>query len=120
MPTAKEYEIGAMEAHDTAGYETDIMQPADWGRLYGDGYGNNVAHGDRSMQRMVERGARTPWNTTEGGEEEYGQAQPPKGYDTDPFMSKAQRAYMHIHHPKIAARWEKHTPKGVKLPEHKR
>jgi len=35
----------------------------------------------------------------------------------DPFSSQAQRAYMHIHHPKIAARWEKETPKG-KLPKH--
>jgi hypothetical protein len=35
-----------------------------------------------------------------------------------PFKSKAQRAYMHIHHPTIADRWEDHTPKGKKLPEH--
>jgi len=34
-----------------------------------------------------------------------------------PFKSQAQRAYMHIHHPKVAARWEKHTPKGKKLPK---
>jgi hypothetical protein len=24
---------------------------------------------------------------------------------------------MHAKHPKIAARWERHTPKGKKLPE---
>jgi len=35
-----------------------------------------------------------------------------------PFKSQAQRAYMHINHPDIADRWEKHTPKGKKLPEH--
>ena len=32
-----------------------------------------------------------------------------------PFKSQAQRAWMHMHHPKMAKRWEKHTPKG-KLP----
>lgn len=35
-----------------------------------------------------------------------------------PMVSQAQRAYLHIHHPEIAARWEKHTPKGKKLPKH--
>lgn len=35
-----------------------------------------------------------------------------------PMKSKAQRAWMHIHHPEMAKRWEKHTPKDVKLPEH--
>jgi hypothetical protein len=35
-----------------------------------------------------------------------------------PFVSKAQRAWMHIHDPKMAKRWEKHTKKGVKLPYH--
>lgn len=34
-----------------------------------------------------------------------------------PLKSQAQRAWMHIHHPKMAKRWEKHTPKG-KLPKH--
>jgi hypothetical protein len=34
-----------------------------------------------------------------------------------PFESQAQRAYMHIHHPEIADRWEQHTPPG-KLPQH--
>jgi len=33
-----------------------------------------------------------------------------------PFESQAQRAWMHIHHPSMADRWEKHTPKGKKLP----
>lgn len=35
-----------------------------------------------------------------------------------PYKSNAQRAYMHAKHPKIAARWDKETPKGKKLPEH--
>jgi hypothetical protein len=35
-----------------------------------------------------------------------------------PFVSKAQRAWMHMHDPKMASRWEKHTKKGVKLPYH--
>lgn len=35
-----------------------------------------------------------------------------------PFKSQAQRAYMHIHHPEIADRWEKETPKGEALPKH--
>lgn len=34
-----------------------------------------------------------------------------------PFKSEAQRRFMHAKHPKIADRWEKHTPKGKKLPE---
>lgn len=36
-----------------------------------------------------------------------------------PFQSKAQRAYMHINHPKIAKKWEAegNTPKH--LPMHK-
>jgi hypothetical protein len=35
-----------------------------------------------------------------------------------PWKSKAQAAFMHIHHPEIAKRWDEHTPKGTKLPEH--
>jgi hypothetical protein len=35
-----------------------------------------------------------------------------------PFKSKAQRAYLYIHHPQIAKQWEKITPKNAKLPEH--
>jgi len=36
-----------------------------------------------------------------------------------PFESDAQRRFMHAKHPKIARRWEKHTPKGKDLPEKK-
>jgi len=36
-----------------------------------------------------------------------------------PFKSAAQRAFMHIHHPGIAGRWERETPSG-KLPGHVR
>lgn len=35
-----------------------------------------------------------------------------------PFKSQAQRAFMHIHHPGIAKRFESETPKGEKLPYH--
>lgn len=35
-----------------------------------------------------------------------------------PMRSQAQRAYLHIHHPEIAAEFEAATPKGAKLPEH--
>ncbi|MFA5037297.1 MAG: hypothetical protein WC479_08990 [Candidatus Izemoplasmatales bacterium] len=35
-----------------------------------------------------------------------------------PFKSQAQRAWMHIHHPEMAKKWEEHTQKGKKLPEH--
>jgi hypothetical protein len=34
------------------------------------------------------------------------------------MKSRAQRAYLHIHHPKVAAEFEKATPKGKKLPAH--
>jgi len=34
-----------------------------------------------------------------------------------PFKSEAQRRYMYSQIPEIAARWEKETPKGKKLPE---
>ena len=37
-----------------------------------------------------------------------------------PMQSQAQRAYLHIHHPEMAERWERETPKGKKLPRHKR
>lgn len=33
------------------------------------------------------------------------------------FVSSAQRAYMHIHHPEMAKRFEAETPKGKKLPK---
>ena len=35
-----------------------------------------------------------------------------------PWKSKAQAAYMHIHHPEIAKKWDEHTPAGTKFPEH--
>lgn len=35
-----------------------------------------------------------------------------------PFKSKAQRAWMHINKPKLAKKFEKHTPKGKKLPKY--
>ena len=34
-----------------------------------------------------------------------------------PFKSEAQRKWMHANKPKMADRWEKHTPKGKKLPK---
>lgn len=36
-----------------------------------------------------------------------------------PIRSQAQRAFLHIHHPGIAKRWERETSKG-KLPKHVR
>jgi len=36
-----------------------------------------------------------------------------------PFESQAQRRFMYAKHPEMAKRWEAHTPKGKKLPEHK-
>jgi len=33
-----------------------------------------------------------------------------------PFKSEAQRKYMYKNLPEIAARWEKETPSGAKLP----
>lgn len=35
-----------------------------------------------------------------------------------PFKSKAQRRYLHSKEPEVAAKFEKHTPKKAKLPEH--
>ena len=40
-----------------------------------------------------------------------------------PYKSQAQRAYLHIHEPKIAKRWDKENPKNAKsknLPKHKK
>lgn len=37
-----------------------------------------------------------------------------------PFQSKAQRGYLYIHHPEIAKEFEAATPKGKKLPYHKK
>lgn len=36
-----------------------------------------------------------------------------------PFKSRDQRAWMHANKPAMAKRWEKHTPKGKKLPKKK-
>lgn len=36
-----------------------------------------------------------------------------------PFASSAQRKWMHANEPEMAKRWEKHTPKGKKLPKKK-
>lgn len=35
-----------------------------------------------------------------------------------PFRSEKQRAWMHIHHPTMAKKWDAHTPKGKRLPAH--
>jgi len=34
-----------------------------------------------------------------------------------PFKSESQRRYMYAKHPKIAKKFQEHTPKGKKLPE---
>ena len=34
-----------------------------------------------------------------------------------PFKSEVQRKWMWANHPEMAAEWEKHTPKGKKLPK---
>lgn len=36
-----------------------------------------------------------------------------------PFESEAQRRFMYSQHPRIAARWQRETPKGKRLPERK-
>ena len=36
-----------------------------------------------------------------------------------PFKSQAQRAWMYANKPKMAKKWEKHTPKNKKLPKRK-
>jgi len=35
-----------------------------------------------------------------------------------PFKSEAQKGWMYANHPGMAKRWQEHTPKGKKLPEH--
>jgi len=37
-----------------------------------------------------------------------------------PYKSEAQRAYMHIHHPEIAVRWDKEYKDHGKLPHYAR
>lgn len=34
-----------------------------------------------------------------------------------PYKSQAQRGWMHANLPKLAASWDKKTPKGKKLPK---
>lgn len=34
-----------------------------------------------------------------------------------PFKSQAQRSYLYANHPKVAREFERHTPKGKKLPK---
>jgi len=34
-----------------------------------------------------------------------------------PFKSQAQRKWMYSNKPKMAKKWEDHTPKGKKLPK---
>ena len=34
-----------------------------------------------------------------------------------PFKSQAQRKWMYANDPKMAEKWEEHTPKGKKLPK---
>jgi len=34
-----------------------------------------------------------------------------------PFKSQRQRAWMYANNPKMAAKWEAHTPKNKPLPE---
>jgi hypothetical protein len=34
-----------------------------------------------------------------------------------PFKSKQQRKWMWATHPEMAKKWERHTPKGKKLPK---
>ena len=37
-----------------------------------------------------------------------------------PFKSEAQRAYLYAKKPAVAKEFAKHTPKGAKLPKHKK
>jgi hypothetical protein len=37
-----------------------------------------------------------------------------------PFISQAQRAWMYANDPKMAEKWEAHTPKDKKLPKKKK
>jgi len=37
-----------------------------------------------------------------------------------PYKSKAQVAYMHIHHPRIAARWDRKYGVPQKLPKRRK
>jgi len=35
-----------------------------------------------------------------------------------PYKSTAQRGYLHANLPSVAAKFDAHTPKGLKLPKH--
>jgi len=35
-----------------------------------------------------------------------------------PYVSRAQRGWMHANKPEMAKKWDAHTPKGAKLPAH--
>lgn len=37
-----------------------------------------------------------------------------------PYQSQAQAAYLHIHHPEIAKKWDAEGYKSKDLPEHKK
>jgi len=37
-----------------------------------------------------------------------------------PFKSEQQRKWMYSNKPKMAKKWEEHTPKGKKLPKRKK
>jgi len=37
-----------------------------------------------------------------------------------PFKSEAQRRYLWMHHPEVAEEFARSTPKGTKLPYHKK
>ena len=76
--------VHKLEAHDTDGVESERIE---WNES-DDGYGSNIKYGDRSMQRMVERGGRTPWETTGDGEEGFGLAQTPEGFDKEPILNQ--------------------------------
>ena len=107
-----------IEAHDAAGYETDYINFA----ACDDGYGNQVEHGDLSVQRMVGGGVREA-----GFPKDHPDNPTPKAYDHHPFQSKAQHRKFRSMEARgdiargTSDRWAKHTAGGVGgLPEKKR
>jgi hypothetical protein len=40
-----------------------------------------------------------------------------QGFSQMPFKSQSQRKWMYANDPKMAEKWEEHTPKGKKLPK---
>lgn len=108
-----------IEAHDAAGYETAMDDFSG----YDDGYGSKVAHGDLTMQRMVEAGARDAQMFDPEMEGDV----VARAYDTEPFQSQAQARKFRAMEargeiPKgTSSRWAHHTPGGIKsLPERKK